>query len=159
MKLKSQDSLHFLLTITWKWNDGRKGKAKKLICIWPNGLFPQKKGKTINNWQTPTHKNNETCRRKRRASIGSKTCAQSICNPPKWVSKVKVYLSSTKKDASKNSSSLSEEEAGAWISSAIATAKKKSCKLQMFRPSYWSLPAKFNLNFGVLESCWFRDWG
>ena len=125
---------------------GGKEKQKKMICIWPNGLFlKEKKGKQINNWQTPTHKKMETWRRKRKASIGSKTCALSICNPPKWLSEVKVYLSSTKKDASKNSSSLSEEEAGAWMPSAIATAKNSSCKLQIFRPSYWSLRPGFRV--------------
>ena len=56
MKLKSQHSLHLLLTTIWKWNDGKKGKVKKLMCIWPNGPFPTKKTEkqsTIDKHQLP----------------------------------------------------------------------------------------------------------
>ena len=134
---------------------GGKEKQKKMICIWPNGLFlKEKKGKQINNWQTPTHKKMETWRRKRKASIGSKTCALSICNPRKWLSEVKVYLSSTKKDASKNSSSLSEEEAGAWMLSAIATAKKFFLQASNFQTKLLISTGRVQLKvWDFLESC------
>ena len=122
-------------------------------------LSQQKKRK--NNQQltnTDSHKKWNMKKKKKGFNWLQNMCSKYLQSSEVRI-EVKVYLSSTKKDASKNSSSLSEEESGAWLSSAIATAKISSCKLQIFRPSYWSLPAKFNLKFGVLESCWFRDWG